>query len=514
MRLLRTCAALFAALLLALPAVAQEQSGSIQGVVKDSSGAVLPGVNVEARSPSAVGVSTAVTDANGNYRFPALPPGTYEVSANLQSFVPAKVADAVVTLGKQLTIDLVLKLAGVSESVTVTGESPLIDVKQNAAFATLQREAIDRMPKGRDFQSVLKTAPGAQDESKSGGIQIDGASGSENKWVIDGVDTTNLQNGTSGKTMYLDFIQEVQVKSSGYNAEYGGATGGVINVLTKSGSNQFHGQGGTYFQNDGMQGSIRPNNRFNPQHTNIAESGMITPDDQWSTWSPLADVGGPIMRDKLWFYGSLAYTKTDNARDAIFYSDPAKVNRHFTWYDQSKYDNYNVSAQLSNNLRVKFNASNQRNENRRTAPTLQPDNALNLDPSAIYPNGVPSKGMSLSTFDKNADGSVNQAAFDSRWIKSTNSGNGTNDTYAGNVDWVIKPTFFVNVQGGSYRTNNTTPPDTAVTRSFTSSTGPTAIPRWRPSGIRRFHRSSRTSTASRTTSRLPERFGTSSRGIS
>ena len=94
MRLLRTCAALFAVLLLALPAVAQEQTGSIQGVVKDSSGAVLPGVTVEARSPSAVGVSTAVTNAEGIYRFPALPPGIYEVSASLQSFVPAKVADA------------------------------------------------------------------------------------------------------------------------------------------------------------------------------------------------------------------------------------------------------------------------------------------------------------------------------------------------------------------------------------------------------------------------------------
>ena len=457
MRLLRTCAALFAVLLLALPAVAQEQTGSIQGSVKDSSGAVLPGVTVEARSPSAVGVSTAVTDANGNYRFPALPPGTYEVSANLQSFTPAKVTDAVVTLGKQLTIDLTLKLAGVSESVTVTGESPLIDVKQNAAFATLQREAIDRMPKGRDFQSVLKTAPGAQDESKSGGIQIDGASGSENRWVIDGIDTTNLQNGTSGKTMYLDFVQEVQVKSSGYNAEFGGATGGVVNVLTKSGSNQFHGQAGTYFQNDGMQGAIRPSNRFNPQHTNIAESGMITPDDQWSTWSPLADIGGPLMRDKLWFYGSLAYTKTNNERNAIFYTDPAKVNRKFTWWDDQKYYNYNVSTQLSNNLRLKFNASNQRNGQRGTAPGLQPDNAMPLDASTIWPNGVPSKGMTLGTFDKNADGSINQVAFDNRYVNT--GSNSTNDTYSGNMDWVIKPTFFVNVAGGSYRINSTTPPE-------------------------------------------------------
>jgi carboxypeptidase family protein/TonB-dependent receptor-like protein len=477
MRSLRTCAALFTVLLLALPAVAQEQTGSIQGVVKDSSGAVLPGVTVEARSPSAVGVSTAVSDANGIYRFPALPPGTYEVSASLQSFVPAKVGDAIVTLGKQLTIDLVLKLAGVSESVTVTGESPIIDVKQNAAFATIQRETIERMPKGRDFATILRQAPGAQSETKAGncgdgcGVQIDGASGSENRWVIDGMDTTQLQNGTSGKTMLLDFVQEVQVKSSGYNAEFGGATGGVINVLTKSGSNQFHGQGGSYFQNDGMLGDIRPFVRFNPQHTSIPETGLIgnsstgcttsptclDTNDKWTYWSPMGDIGGPILTDKLWFYGSAAYTKNNYERDATFYNDPTKTNRHFTWWDDAKYFNYNVSSQLSNSVRVKFNGSNQRNGDRRTAPTVQPDNALALDASTIYPNGVPSKGMSLSTFDRNADGTINQAAFDNRW---TNVGhNSTNDTYTGNLDWVIKPTFFVNVAGGSYRTDATTPPE-------------------------------------------------------
>ena len=458
MRLLRTFAALFAVSLLALPVAAQEQTGSIQGVVKDSSGAVLPGATVEARM-SGAGVSTAVTDSNGIYRFPALPPGTYEVSANLQSFVPAKVTDAVLSLGKQLTIDLTLKLAGVTESVTVTGESPLIDVKQNAAFASIQRETIERIPKGRDFTTILKTAPGAQDESKSGGIQVDGASGSENRFIIDGMDTTQLQNGTSGKTMLLDFVQEVQVKSSGYNAEFGGATGGVINVLTKSGSNSFHGQAGTYYTGDQLQGAIRPSVRFNPQHTSVAETGLITPDDNWSTNSPLGDIGGPIMKERLWFYGGVAYNKTNNARDATFYSDPTKTVRHFTWWDDAKYYNYNISTQLSNSLRVKFTGSNQRNANRRTAPILQPDNALALDASTIYPGGIASQGMSLSTFDKNADGTINQTAFDNRWVKSSNSGNSTNDTYSGNMDWVVKPSFFVNVAGGSYRTNSTTPPE-------------------------------------------------------
>src|SRR4029079_8702932 len=396
----------------------------------------------------------------------ALPPGIYEVSANLQSFVPAKVSDAVVTLGKLLTIDLTLKLAGVSESVTVTGESPLIDVKQAATFATIQRETIERMPKGRDFQTILTTRPGAQDEAKSGGIQVDGASGSENRFIIDGMDTTNMRDGTSGKVMLLDFINEVQVKSSGYAAEYGGTTGGVINVLTKSGSNQFHGQAGTYYQNDSFYGDRRPSSRFRPfapSDFTKRQSGMLAPDAGWTYWSPLGDFGGPIMHDKLWFYAGVGYTKNNFDRDATFYTDPSKTVRHFEWWNDSKYYNYNVSTQLSNNLRLKFSASNQRDANRGSAPgiltgtSIEPDNGGLIPANSVYPNGVDSKGITRSTFDMNPDGSINQAAYDARWVKT--GGNGTNDTYTGNMDWVIKPTFFVNLSGGSYRTNSTTPPE-------------------------------------------------------
>ena len=239
--------------LFAVPVAAQEQSGSIEGVVRDSSGGVLPGVTVEARSPQSVGASSAVTDSKGVYRFPALPPGTYEVTANLSGFTPAKVANVTISLGQGLKIDLTLNVATVQETVQVTGESPLIDVKQNASFATMSKDVIDRIPKGRDFTSVIQTAPGAQAESKAGGeAQIDGASGSENRFIIDGMDTTNVFSGVSGKTMLVDFIQEVQVKSSGYNAEFGGAMGGVVSALTKSGSNQFRGSIGTYYQSDAV----------------------------------------------------------------------------------------------------------------------------------------------------------------------------------------------------------------------------------------------------------------------
>src|SRR5262245_39885119 len=159
---LRAVAAL-AALAIAVPVVAraQEQSGSVQGTVKDTSGAVLPGVTVEARSPSVVGVSTAITDSRGEYRFPALPPGVYEIKVSLQGFGTKDIPDTQVQLGQLLKIDVTLTVASLAETVLVTAVSPIIDVKQNAASASITREVIDLIPKGRDFTSVVTTAPGA-----------------------------------------------------------------------------------------------------------------------------------------------------------------------------------------------------------------------------------------------------------------------------------------------------------------------------------------------------------------
>src|SRR4051812_2970908 len=199
---MKRCASLVGILAIALLAAAtavyaQETRGSIEGVVRDSTGAFLPGVTVEARSPALVGTSSAATDATGAYRFPALAPGSYEVTATLAGFQTSKVEKIDLRLGQVLKIDFALPISGVTESVQVKAESPIIDVKQNAATVSIGAELIDLMPKGRDFLSVITTAPGTTNESKSGGLQVDGASGSENRFVIDGLDTTSLRTGTN-----------------------------------------------------------------------------------------------------------------------------------------------------------------------------------------------------------------------------------------------------------------------------------------------------------------------------
>jgi hypothetical protein len=220
---------------------AQEQRGSIEGVIKDSSGAVMPGVTVEVRNVERGGVASTVTDELGIYRFPALATGHYDVTATLQGFNVAKAQKVELLLGQIKKVDLTLAVATVAETVTVTAESPLVDVKQSARATSIRAEQVELLPKGRDFSTLVTQAPGANHEVRLGGISIDGASASENRYIIDGIETTDLQTGVSGQNLIADFVDEVQVKSSGYTAEFGGATGGVINVLTKSGTNEFRG---------------------------------------------------------------------------------------------------------------------------------------------------------------------------------------------------------------------------------------------------------------------------------
>jgi hypothetical protein len=475
------------ALLWAIPAIAQEQTGSIQGTVRDSSGGVLPGVTVEARSPTVVGVSTAVSDAQGVYRFPALPPGTYTITATLQGFNAQKVTGTL-SLGQLMRVDVTMTVGGVAETVQVTGEAPLIDVKQNASFATVSQDIIERIPKGRDFTDVIKVAPGANDESKAGGIQIDGASGSENRFIIDGMDTTNLQNGVSGKTMLVDFIQEVQVKSSGYNAEFGGATGGVVSAITRSGSNQVRGSIGVYEENTRFRGSLdkRPGRAYSPwvgaDKKNAPQTGLIDDQAPWQYYSPVADFGGPLIKDKIWYYGGFAYTQNRYTLDAKFISEPGHPTRHFNYSNWAYYPNYNVTTQLTNSMRLRVAGSNQRNRSRGTGPGLQPVNRVfdgvyspTTCPNLAYQDmagktlaGYTSAGTTfLSSL---GTGCVfNQVAFDNLYNKT--GSDSRNDVLSGNLDWVLTPTFFINATAGLYRTNSWGNPawsNDAIRRTFST----------------------------------------------
>jgi hypothetical protein len=348
-----------AVLLLAWPVAAQEQRGVIEGTVKDTSGAVLPGVTIEAKTATGVVLSTT-TDASGGFRFPSVAQGVYEVSANLASFAPQKFTDVNVGLGQIKRLEFSLSLQGVTETVSVTAESPIVDIKQNARQVNIRGEQIDLLPRGRDFTTLVTQAPGANQESKLGGLSIDGASAGENRYIIDGTETTNLQNGLSGKSLIVDFVDEVQVKSSGYTAEYGGATGGVINAVTKSGTNNWHGSGLFYVQGSNMEGSRPPTLR--QKLANAREAEYITyPEDDYTRVEPAFSVGGPISTNRAWFMVAYQPALTDTTRnvDAASSGNPAANAASIDQSEQVQYILANQTAQLGRNLRtrVSYNSS-------------------------------------------------------------------------------------------------------------------------------------------------------------
>jgi hypothetical protein len=425
----RAVYALACVLALALPAAAQEQTGQINGTVKDTSGAVLPGVSVEALSLSTGAIaSTVVTDGAGVYRFPGLRPGKYELSAKLQGFTTSKSAPVDLRLGQILTVELSLAVGGVAETVSVTAESPLIDTKQAARQSNIRDEQIALLPHGRDFTSLVTQAPGANNEAKLGGISIDGASAGENRFIIDGVETTNLQSGISGTNLIVDFVDEVQVKSSGYTAEYGGAMGGVISAVTKSGTNDFHGQGAITWQGDKTSGgqspafstvSTAPGTGVPTLRTSLTNSDVAEyvtyPEDKFNRVEPAIALGGPIVKDRAWFFAAYqpALTSITRSVSPSTANNPDAATVSVDRKDQVQYITANQTSQFGNDFRTRFAYNSSWSKQDGILPALS-----GLDPAGT-------NYTKISEFPN--------------WQAS------------GNADWVPSSNFVVSVKGG-YRT--------------------------------------------------------------
>src|SRR5438067_3736232 len=236
---------------------AQETTGGIQGTVKDPTDAVIPGATVEITSAALLGKKTVVSDAGGFYHFAQLPPGSYAITVTAPGFAPQTLRNLDVKTGALPTVNVTLQVGAVQQDVTVevSAAPEAIDVTLSKVQTVVTEDIFTAIPKSRSYQSVIPFAPGARQEplssareNRANGFQIDGATDSENVYLIDGVNTTNIQGGGVGKDFQSDFIQEVQIKSSGFEAEFGGALGGVINAVAKRGSNAWHGELKGYFQ--------------------------------------------------------------------------------------------------------------------------------------------------------------------------------------------------------------------------------------------------------------------------
>jgi hypothetical protein len=345
-------------LLLAGLLTAQQTTAKIFGVVQLEDGSLVPGVNVEATSPKLVGKTTAVTDENGVFRLVNLSPGTYKVVFSLQGFQTIVQENIKLSVEQTLNLKINMKLGNIEEAITITGQAQ-IDVKSTSKGMTLTKEVFQSLPKGRNFDSLIAAIPGVvQEDDLLGGTSIDGASGDENMYYVDGVNTNNLVNGLSGQKVNLDFVDEVQIKSSGYQAEFGGSLGGVINVISRSGGNEFHGEAIGYMSSSKLQTKERDILDEAQLDTTGAHPVYYYPfnkyvgQDTWNRYEGGFNLGGPILKNKLWFFGSFmpGYFTRDRILDYELQGSDLKrtINRKETQYNGI----FKLTSQIAKNLRA------------------------------------------------------------------------------------------------------------------------------------------------------------------
>jgi outer membrane receptor protein involved in Fe transport len=352
-----TLGALLLTLLAVVAAFGQENTGAIRGVVKDSTGAAIPGAKITASSPALVRPIEMTSDKEGGYRFPKLPAGVYTIIVNQTGFKTVKNEEINLVLGSELTLDVTLTAGAVTESVTISATAEAIDITSSKSATNLTEKFIDNTPKGRTFNSLLQAAPGVIFDPRAGsvgsagylggtgtngnspaggvgGYSVNGASGSENQFILDGVEASNVRNAALGRESAIpfEFVREVQVKSGGFEAEYGGAVGGVINVVTKSGSDQFHGEGALMFTGAALNSAGRGFWRSNVADATVAQF-FRQKEDGYRTFFPGYTFSGPILKSRLHFFSGY-FPEISRGERSIAYPNGAettttRIVRHY-----------------------------------------------------------------------------------------------------------------------------------------------------------------------------------------
>jgi Carboxypeptidase regulatory-like domain len=301
---------LLAVLLVSLQMLAQESTvrGSLSGVVLDSSGAVVPAAKTTLTGPT--GTKTITTENDGKFMFPLLTPGMYSVKVEKQGFRSVEAKNLEVTVGKTSSVTVTLQPGAISETVEVTGTAVTVDTSSTAVGASLPDTFYQQLPIARNVASLFYVAPGAADSGGAGrsNPSISGASGLENLYVADGVNITDSafgglgvftrRQGSIGSGINLAFIKEVNVKTSSFEPQYGQADGGVVQLVTKSGTSHYHGEIGGYFAPQGAEGTYI---QTDPIRTNKAGYYFHR-----ASYDVDGELGGPVpgFNDHLFFFGS------------------------------------------------------------------------------------------------------------------------------------------------------------------------------------------------------------------
>lgn len=372
------------------PAMAQETTGGLQGTVTDKTGAVVPKATVTVTAPTLVGSKVVISDAAGYYRFANLPPGTYTIVVNAAGFETMKREGLVLEVGHLPTLNLTLSVGAVNTVVEVKSEGPMIDTTTVTTLTNIPEETLSQIPHGTSFQSVIQFAPAARNEPLEGssalsngsgstspgngsnggqfGFSIGGGADSENSYLVEGQETANIIGGYSHTNVPVDFIQEVQLKTSGVEAEYGGALGGVVNVIMQKGTRAWHGSVFSSFQKGAWNGGLNSYLRYDPTSVGTNASwGLIDPAYQEyqpvrpksSDFFPGATIGGPLfgflrghenLKNK--FFAFLGFNPEFNSYEEFLNYGPNGGVVPFSQNTHTFYSNARIDAEVTQKIRV------------------------------------------------------------------------------------------------------------------------------------------------------------------
>jgi hypothetical protein len=324
-------------LALAPAALAQRTTGAIFGTVTDESGAILPGVTVTLQGAGVPGTPSTVTSGSGIYRFPNLPPGNYTLTFELQGFTKLTREQVPVAVGQEVDLNIQLKVSTLSETVTVTGESPVVNVASTLVSTNFNREWVSNAPQRRFtfFDLINQGAGVSASTSTSSRSTSFGSSGNENSYQLDGTDFTAPFTGAAWPWPNTDAIEEIEILSLGATAEYGNVQGAVFNVVTRQGSNQFHGDGNYYHQSQGLTGRNTTDAQDGGQPYHRARF-------RDTTWQ----LGGPVVKDKFWFFGSFQFQQDYESQPGTPAAFPAR--------SQAKRVFFKLNDQLTKNQKIQF----------------------------------------------------------------------------------------------------------------------------------------------------------------
>lgn len=309
------------------------QTGTISGVIQDSTGAVLPGVTVTITSADQGFTRNTVSDANGRYVFPAVPVGLYRVAAALDGFDKAEARENLVETYRTTAVDFKLTVGKLTDVVQVKGESPIVDPTTVTQTTRVTRDEFEKLPVGRSYQALMAAAPGVVG---TGNANSAGALTTNNVFVIDAVDTTDPTTGTFGTNLNFESIQEISILTTAAGAEYGRAQGAIVNVVTKSGTNRFEGAAKYIFQNDEWNAQNTTENQVTGASLARTKFDKVNPVYSFSG-------GGPIVKNHAFFFGAWELQKNTTPQRQT----AGQIPEDFQETSESKFSNVRGTVNLT-----------------------------------------------------------------------------------------------------------------------------------------------------------------------